>query len=181
MAPELKRKFDYSDLLDTPDDRMRYELVRGEFLVTPSPSPMHQRVSKRLQRQLEAYFEQRALGEVFSAPIDLILNEQDVFVPDIVVVTNPAHISKRGIESAPALVVEILSPSTRKQDREVKGTRYAELGVEHYWIVDPERRRLECHGLAGGSFRLLVEAQGDSTLEHPSWDGLVVDLAALWR
>jgi len=181
MAAELKRKLDYSDLQVTPDDRLRYELVRGEILVTPSPSPMHQRISKRLQRQLEAYFETRSLGEVFNAPIDLILTEQDVFVPDLVVVTDPSHISKRGIESAPALVVEILSPSTRKQDRGVKARRYAELGVEHYWIVDPERSHLECHRLAGRSLQLLVEAQGEATLEHPSWDGLVIDLAALWR
>lgn len=181
MASELKRKLDYSDLQVTPDDRLRYELDRGEILVTPSPSPMHQRISKRLQRQLEAYFETRSLGEVFSAPIDLILTEQDVFVPDLVVVTDPSHISKRGIESAPALVVEILSPSTRKQDRGVKARRYAELGVEHYWIVDPDHSRLECHRRAGRVFQPLVEAQGETTLAHPSWDGLVIDLAALWR
>ncbi len=50
MASELKRKLDYSDLRGTPDDRLRYELVSGDILVTPSPSPMHQRISKRLQR-----------------------------------------------------------------------------------------------------------------------------------
>ncbi len=181
MASELKRKLDYSDLQGTPDDRLRYELARGDILVTPSPSPRHQRISKRLYRQLEEYFETRSLGEVFYAPIDLILTQRDVFVPDLVVVTNPSHISKRGIESAPALVVEILSPSTRKQDRGVKARRYAELGIEHYWIVDPERSCLECHRLAGRSFQPLVEAQGDATLEHPSWDGLVIDLASLWR
>ena len=89
MASELKRTLDYSDLQVTPDDGKRYELVRGGILVTPSPSPVHQRISKRLQRQLEAYFETRSLGEVFAAPIDLILTEQDVFVPDLVVVTDP--------------------------------------------------------------------------------------------
>jgi Uma2 family endonuclease len=178
---ELKRKLDYSDLQVTPDDGTRYELVRGEILVTPSPSPVHQRISKRLQRQLEAYFETRSLGEVFDAPIDLILTERDVFVPDLVVVCDPSHISKRGIEGPPALVVEILSPSTRGQDRGMKARRYAELGVQHYWVVDPDRQRLECHRLAVGAFRPLVNAEGETTLEHPSWDGLIVDLAALWR
>ncbi len=85
MRSELKRKLDYSDLLVSPDDGKRYQLVRGDLYVTPSPSPVHQRISKRLQRQLEAYFETRSLGEVFNAPIDLILTEQDVFVPDLVV------------------------------------------------------------------------------------------------
>ena len=181
MASELKRKLDYSDLQVTPDDGKRYELVRGGILVTPSPSPVHQRISKRLQRQLEAYFETRSLGEVFDAPIDLILTERDVFVPDLVVVSDPSHISKRGIEAPPALVVEILSPSTQVQDRGLKARRYAELGVEHYWIVDPVRQHLECHRLAEGAFRPLVDAEGETTLEHPAWDGLVIDLAALWR
>lgn len=181
MARELKRKLEYSDLLVAPDTGQRYELVRGDLLVTPSPSPVHQRISKRLYAALVDYFEARSIGEVFYAPIDVILTHQDVFVPDLLVVSDPNHISKRGIEGPPLLVVEVLSPSTRKQDRGLKAQRYAELGVAHYWIVDPEQRRLECHRLIEGGFRRLVDAEGDTTLTHPDWDGLVVDLAALWR
>jgi Uma2 family endonuclease len=181
VGSELKRKLDYSDLLATPDDGKRHELVRGDLFVNPSPSPMHQRVSKRLQRQLEDYFEDRSIGEVFNAPIDLILTRQDVFVPDLLVVADPSHISTRGIEGPPLVVVEILSPSTRKVDRGVKSRRYAELGVEHYWIVDPERKRLECHRLREGAYQRLEDAEGETTLVHPDWTGLVVDLAALWR
>jgi Uma2 family endonuclease len=66
-------------------------------------------------------------------------------------------------------------------DRGVKSRRYAELGVKHYWIVDPERQRLECHRLADGAFLPVMDAEGETTLAHPDWDGLVVDLAALWR
>jgi len=179
--PELKRKLDYSDLLVTPDDGKRYELVQGDLFVNPSPSPMHQRISRRLERQLEDYFHGRSIGEFFNAPVDLILTMQDVFVPDLLVVANPGHVTERGIEGPPLLVVEILSPSTMRVDRGVKARRYAELGVEHYWIVDPERRRLECHRLVEGVFRPFVDAEGNGTLSHPAWDGLVVDLAALWR
>ena len=50
----LKHKLDYDDLQDTPDDNLRYEIIDGRLYVTPSPRPRHQRVSKRLQRQLEA-------------------------------------------------------------------------------------------------------------------------------
>ena len=87
----------------------------------------------------------------------------------------------QGAESNPLLIVEILSPSTRKRDRGVKARRYAELGVEHYWIVDPETKRVECHRLRDGAFRPLVEAEGNTTLKHSDWDGLEIDLAALWR
>lgn len=73
------------------------------------------------------------------------------------------------------------SPLTRRNDRGRKARRYAKLGVEHYWIVDPERRRLECHRLAQGAFARSVDAEGDATLVHPDWDGLTIDLGALWR
>jgi Uma2 family endonuclease len=175
------RKLEYKDLLDTPEDGKRYELIRGDLFVTAAPSPMHQRVSRRLQRQLEDYFHDRSMGEVFNAPVDVILTPGDVFVPDLIVVADPHHVSKRGIESAPLLAVEILSPSTRRVDRGIKARRYAELGVAHYWIVDPERKRLECRRLEAGDFRLVVEAEGAITLAHPDFGGLTVDLAALWR
>jgi Uma2 family endonuclease len=181
VAPELRRKLDYSDLLVSPDDGKRCELVRGDLHVTPSPSTVHQRISKRLLLLLVGYFENRSIGEVFDAPIDLILTEQDVFVPDLLVVGNPKHVSKRGIEGPPLLVVEILSPSTRQVDHGLKARRYAELGVEHYWIVDPEGKRVDGHRLADGVFRRVAAAKGDATLVHPDWDGLTVDLAALWR
>lgn len=181
MPAELKRKLDYSDLVGTLDDGRRYELVRGDLLVTPSPTPVHQRLSKRLVLLLVDYFERRSIGEVFDAPIDLILTNRDVFVPDLLVVADPKHISKRGIEGPPLLIVEILSPSTRSQDRGVKARRYAELGVEHYWIVDPASKCLECYRLAGRAYRRVIDASGETKLEHPDWDELIVDLAALWR
>ena len=181
MAPELRRKLDYSDLVTTPNDGKRYELVQGDLLVTPSPSPLHQRVSRRLLHQLEHYFHDRSLGEVFYAPIDVILTNNDVLVPDLVVVSEPRFVTKRGIEGPPLLVVEILSPSTRKVDRGTKAQRYAELGVEHYWIVDPASKRVECHRLSGRAFRPVIDAEREAKLAHPDWDGLVIDLAALWH
>jgi len=181
MAPELKPKLSYSDLQVTPDDGRRYELVRGELLVTPSPTPIHQRILKRLHLAFVDYFEGGSIGEVFFAPVDLILTNQDVFVPDLLVVADPAHVTQRGIEAPPLLIVEILSPSTRKQDRGLKAQRYAELGVAHYWIVDPDDKRVECYQRVSDAFRQRIEADGDTILEHPDWPGLVVDLAALWR
>jgi hypothetical protein len=87
VGSELKRKLDYSDLLAAPDDGKRYELVQGDLFVNPSPSPLHQRISKRS----------------------------------------------------------------------------------------------ECHRLKEGAFRRLVDAEGETTLVHPEWTDLVVDLPALWR
>ncbi len=63
----------------------------------------------------------------------------------------------------------------------MKFRRYATLGVQHCWIVDPDEKRLERFRLAAGEFAPVVDARGTATLAHPDWDGLVIDLAALWR
>ncbi|MDX1389673.1 MAG: Uma2 family endonuclease [Acidobacteriota bacterium] len=179
MGSELKQKLDYSDYVSAPDDGNRYEILRGTLLVTPAPSPLHQRISRRLERWIEAYFHGPA-GEMFHAPIDLILASGDIVQPDIVVVADPAQVSDRGIEGPPLIVVEILSPSTRERDLGLKAQRYAELGVPHYWTVDPEARRLDCHRLKDGRYRRAVCGQGRAVVEHPDWEGLVLDLAELW-
>ena len=179
MITRLKQKLDYDDYAGIPPDRDRYEIIDGDLYVTPAPSPFHQRMSKRLQRKLEAHFEGAGIGEVFNAPIDLILTNHDVVQPDLVVVSTPTQISQRGIEGTPLLVVEILSPSTRNQDRNVKGRRYAELGVPHYWIGDPEAKRLECYRLEAGTYALVAHGEGDAVVTHPDFPGLHIALADL--
>ena len=180
MATRLRRKLGYEDYARLPADGKRYEVLDGELYVTPAPTPLHQRVSKRLQRRLEAFFEDGGLGEVFNAPIDLILGEHDIVQPDLLIVGNPAQITQRAVEGAPLLVVEILSPSTRSQDRGVKMRRYAELAVAHYWIVDPDAERIECLRLEGSAYRIVTEASVPETLSHPDWPGLSVDLGVIW-
>jgi Uma2 family endonuclease len=176
----MRAKLAYSDIPVSPDGR-RYELVRGELYVTASPSPLHQRVSKRLQVVLMAYFEGRALGEVFDAPIDLLLTDHDVLVPDLLVVADPKLVSDRAIEGPPLLVVEILSPSTRLIDQRVKARCYAKHEVLHYWLVDPDRQRVECFELNGQIYRSVAHVEGEDVLKHPTWPDLTVDLGALWR
>ena len=181
MESPVKHKLDYSDYLVAPDDCNCYEILEGDLYVTPPPTPRHQRVSRRLQRQLEDYFHARSLGEVFNAPVALILTQQDIVEPDLLVVADPEQVSDRGIEGPPLLVVEILSPSTRHKDRGVKARRYAELGVRHYWIVDPEANRVECLRLDSGTYELVTAVGGHSSLAHPDWDDLVIDLEIVFR
>ena len=176
----LKQKLDYSDYAAIPPDRNRYEILEGELFVTPAPNPNHQRVSKRLQRQLESYFEAGGRGEVFNAPIDLILSPHDVVQPDLVVVTDPKQVSARGIEGPPALVVEVLSPSSRQTDTSAKAKRYAAFGVRHYWIVDPDARCIQCYQLAEDGYHLALEAGPDTPLSLPDWPELSIVPAAIW-
>jgi len=181
MASGLKRKLDYDDLAHTPNDKLIYELAEGELHVTPSPSPQHQWICKTLQRQLEAYFEGRGLGRVYNAPTDVVLTKHDVFVPDIVVVTDRAAFTDRAIEGPPLLVVEVLSPSTSQYDRTTKAHRYAALGVEHYWIVDMDMQAIEMYRRCENRYEEVARVRATETYRHPDFEGLTLDTSTLWN
>ena len=183
MRDGLKRVLDYSDYLATPEDGKRYEILRGDLLVTPAPRTIHQRVLGNLNGVLRDYFKTRA-AEVFFAPISLILTDNDILEPDLLVVDDPALVTDRGVEGPPLLIVEVLSKSTADHDRGVKARRYAELGVRHYWLVDPDERRVECHKLvherARDSYDRIATFEGSARLSLPDFQGLDLPLAALW-
>lgn len=127
-----------------------WELIHGvaypTYGVTPAPSLEHQRVSAHLTSEIlvalkEAKNKNGGGGEceVFAAPVDVYLGDT-VVQPDLVVVCDPAKKSERGIEGAPDLVVEILSPSTASKDMTRKWWLYESVGVPEYLIVDPQER-----------------------------------------
>jgi len=118
---------------------------------------------------------------VFNAPLDVILTPHDVVEPDLIVVTDAQQISRRGIEGAPAIVVEILSPSTADRDRALKAKRYEATGVPHYWVVDVDAQRLDCYRLSGDSYVLAATAIGGEPLQHQDWPDLRIDPGAIWR
>lgn len=128
----------YSEYARLPDDGNRYEVLDGEVLVTPAPTPHHQKVIARLLVRLIEHVEHRDAGWVLQ-DVDLLFAAGHFLRPDLVVV--PAHardgITDRGVEVPPALVVEVLSPSSRTIDRVTKPRRYLDFGVPAYWVVDP--------------------------------------------
>lgn len=137
----LRYDWDYSDYARLPDDGNRYEVIDGELLVTPAAGPLHQRASFRLQMLLDAYVEGQGLG-VMIDDVDLLFQTGQFLRPDILVVptTSRPGITKRGIEMAPLLVVEILSPTSSSIDLVRKPARYGDFGIPEYWVLDPEER-----------------------------------------
>jgi Uma2 family endonuclease len=126
------------------DDGKRYELADGELqLMSPSPGLMHQAISNELQHKLNEGCRKDYL--IFSAPIDVIFSETEVRQPDLLMVheSRKSILTKRGVEGAPDLVVEITSPHSLKRDKIQKAAVYARYGVPEYWIVDPTNFTLE--------------------------------------
>lgn len=167
MARPVETRWTYEMLQQFPEnDGKRYEILDGELVVNASPSRRHQQLSKRLQYHLYRHVEvEGKRGEVYNAPFDVILSQDNVVVPDLIYVSleRAAGFSKRGLECAPDLVVEILSPSTRGHDRGAVcrmrafgATRriYARFGVLELWLVDPDDDTVEVWRLEAGEYVL---------------------------
>ena len=141
-------KLTYQDYLLLPDDGKRYEILDGDLYMTPSPSVQHQRISGKLFQALAQHVEAHRLGEVFAAPLDVILAVDSIAQPDLLFLsTERLSIAREVVHGAPDLVVEILSPGTRERDRTLKRHLYARHGVRELWLVDPEARHVELYQL----------------------------------
>ena len=171
----------YSDYATLPDDGRRYELHHGDLSVTPAPGTRHQEAIVNLIALLHEHVRSRGLGKVFVTPTDCILSNVTVVQPDVLYIAADRLpiISERGIEGAPTLVVEVLSPSTARLDRGQKMTLYAEHGVPFYWIADPEARSIEAFSLAGAAYALAARVTSEPAVLPPFSD-LTFDPASLW-
>jgi Uma2 family endonuclease len=137
-------RFNYHDYLQLPEDK-RYEILDGELYVVPAPNTRHQRLVVRILEVLLHHATEKKLGEVFVAPYDVSLSDETIVQPDILFVSNArlGIIGEANISAPPDLVIEILSPSTRNKDLDIKRKIYAGFGVREYWIVDPEAETVD--------------------------------------
>ena len=156
---EPDKRYTYADYL-TWDDNDRWELIDGiPINMTPAPGTRHQRVSGRLFNQFFNYLEGKTC-EVFSAPFDVRLEENatkneeilHTVQPDLVVICDKNKLDERGCKGSPDLVVEILSPSTSKLDKQIKKKIYEKFNVTEYWIVDPLNENVEVFVLIEGKY-----------------------------
>jgi Uma2 family endonuclease len=138
-------RYNYEDYLHLPDDGKIYQIVGGKLYRMPAPVPYHQKVSRNIEFILYSFVKENDLGEVFDAPCDVVLSEENVVQPDILFITKEREyiIGDKNIRGAPDLIVEILSPRSDYLDRKVKVELYEEYGVKEYWLVDTDRKEVE--------------------------------------
>ena len=177
-------KLTYDDLLLFPDDGKRHELIDGEHYVSPAPNPRHQRVLSHLGYLLYGFVEERRLGRVYFAPLDVVFSRHDVVEPDLIFVSNDrlSLFTATNLSGAPDLAVEVLSPSSRRRDELLKRDLYERAGVTEYWVVDPEADTIKVFRRQGERFArvtLLTLVDGDR-LATPLLPGLEIPLAAVF-
>src|SRR2546425_877553 len=127
------------------DDEQRYEIIAGTLLVAPAPDIPHQRWIMELGVRLRDFVRKKRVGEIFIAPVDVVLDSENVVQPDLVFVgrENARLVQRRGIFGSPDLVVEVISPFTVRRDRYEKRELYARFGIKEYWLADPANGSVE--------------------------------------
>lgn len=135
-------------------DERREELLNGNVMAMfPSPTWNHMAIVGNIYGIFRNYLKGKKCTPNQDG-FDLHLTEKDVFIPDMMVVCDRGKIKRNGVYGAPDLVVEILSPSTAKNDRGYKKGVYEACGVPEYWIVDPSQRSVEVYLLQDGRYTL---------------------------
>ena len=151
-----------ADLEQVPDDGHRYELIDGALVVTPAPSMRHQRAVLNLAVRLRETCPDE--WEVFVAPLAVALADDTELQPDVLVARR-ADLTERDLPAAPVLAIEVLSPSTRLVDLNLKKARFEVAGTPAYWVVDPREPRLTAWELRGSTYVEVADVTADEVFE----------------
>ena len=171
----------YDDLVSLPDDGRRYEIIEGDLYEMPAPGWEHVIVVMNLIRLLDAIVEALG-GRLATAPGDVFFEGADPVQPDIIV-TLPGwtgKVRRRGLQGAPDLLIEVLSPSSRGHDTLTKRALYARAGVREYWIVDPMQRTVELLTPDRDAFHKTQLATGTDAVISPLLNGNAFPLASIF-
>lgn len=184
LRDPVRRKLTYEDYLLFPEDGSRHEILDGEHFVTAAPNLWHQSIVVELTSWIAPFVRRHRLGRLYVAPADVLLGKNDVVQPDLLFVSQARSriLTEMNVQGAPDLVIEVLSPSTRKRDEGLKLERYEILGVQEYWTVDPTRNTARIFRRTGEQLQIVAEltaAAGD-LLTSPLFPGLEIPLAEIF-
>ncbi len=142
---ERQRLYTYDDFLTFPNDGTRYEIIKGEVCMSPSPSLFHQDIIGNLYKHISNYVQKNKLGKIYFAPTDVIFSMTSIAEPDILFVSSERQhiLTKKNIIAAPDFVIEVLSQANQNYDEVKKKNLYEQFGVKEYWIVDPEKQTVQ--------------------------------------
>ncbi len=161
--------FTYDTIEKIPEwpDGPLIEIIQGELFMAPSPSLTHQRISLNIATILKAFIDENELGVIYTAPVDVILSDDNVVIPDILFVSSKREgvLSPQNVRGVPDLIVEILSQN-KSRDLVQKMALYEKFKLNEYWIVDPDDRHVSVYHLNkdGEKFSACKDFKGEMML-----------------
>ncbi len=191
MAPAVKLDtYTYQDYKNF-DDSMRCEIIEGEVvMMAPAPSIIHQLISSDLHYILKRFFIKRKC-QVFHPPTDVLLdyqynfeNAKIILQPDIIVVCDKNKLDFQKVLGAPDFVIEILSPSSLKNDLLRKYVLYRDYGVKEYWIVNPDARTINQYFLVNKDYEetiFYLDEPDKNIIKSRLFEGLEIPLSEVFE
>jgi Uma2 family endonuclease len=166
-----RKHLTYDAYLAMPEMKQRYSIVDGELVMAAAPTLNHQRVVLRLALKLTPFVTERHLGEIFVAPVDIVIRREPLRTrqPDLLFVSQERRsiMSPQVIEGGPDLVIEILSPANPQQELQEKLQDYQAIGVRDAWIIALQARTVEVLKLSPESIeRFGLYGLGDLLASH---------------
>ena len=178
----LDKKYTVEDFfkLEVPDDATHYyELLNGLLVRRNAPSGNHQFAQGKLLIKLIQFIESKDLGMIFSSPTSVVLSDNDAPQPDLTFLSKK-NINKVdpiwGIKGAPDLIVEIISPSSYRNDRVNKKELYEKYGVTEYWLVDPNYKSIEVFVLKNDRYELHAFGVEEEKITSTVLEGFEMEL-----
>jgi Uma2 family endonuclease len=162
------------------DEGEVWEIIGGTaYDMSAAPTPRHQRIVGALYRALGRSLHGKTCAPLIS-PVDVKLSDTDVVQPDLFVICDPTQEKATHIEGAPALVIEVLSPSTSYHDRIRKLELYARSGVREVWLVTPFPSSVEVFVLRGGQYQVEILCGDETDLTSPTLPEITVHLTDIF-
>ena len=182
-ATAARAQYTWDDFVALEEDDLR-ELIDGELVEVEVPTYAHEKIVTDLGYRLMTWSRSGNGGQTVASGYKVRVSERRGVMPDVQFYrrgNEPPADQERGLVRGKAdLVVEIVSPSSRRYDRVKKLTWYAQLGVPEYWIVDPEARTIERLVLREAAYVIAASLEGEETFRPESFEGLEIPLATLW-
>ncbi len=141
MSVPQEKIYTSEDYWNLPES-FRAELINGQIYDMAPPSRIHQKITVELCTIINNHIKSKnGTCQVYTSPfaVNLDANDKNWVEPDISVICDSSKLTDRGCSGAPDLIIEILSPSSRKMDYITKNALYSDAGVKEYWIVDPRK------------------------------------------
>ena len=176
---EADKRKEYRELIH---ENISAEFINGEIIYHSPAKRRHWRVSTNLASLLNSFVRKDDLGEVGSEKVMIALTRND-YEPDIVFFSKEkasTFTDDQMLFPAPDFVVEILSPSTEKYDRNEKFVDYAAHQVAEYWIIDPEQQTVEQYINSDGKFELFQKLHQGS-IESKAITGFTISLKEIFE
>ncbi len=157
-----------------------YQLIQGKLLYMPSPFDRHQEILGNLHFEFRLYLREHELGQVRFAPLDVKFDEENIFQPDLLFVSNERKdIIQNHIIGAPDLVVEIVSKGTKKVDEQQKKEIYGKYDVLEYWIINPAENYIQVFNNKNGKLKLTKKITKEGLIPSKVLPTLSLDLKVI--